>query len=127
MNDPLYNQLGDTDKIVLKFSTLLHDIGKLKIPDEILNKPGKYTDEEFDLVKRHTKFGYELLKPLNIDPHIKKAALLHHERCDGSGYPLKATQKDLDELAADQKFLRENGMMEKDVNIKEIVLPTALK
>ena len=44
---------------------LLHDIGKLKIPDEILNKPDKYTDEEFDLVKRHTKFGYELLKTLN--------------------------------------------------------------
>ena len=62
---------------------LLHDIGKLKI----------------DLVKRHTKFGYELLKPLNIDPHIKKAALLHHERCDGSGYPLKATQKDLDDFS----------------------------
>ena len=78
---------------------LLHDIGKLKIPDEILNKPGKYTDEEFDLVKRHTKFGYELLKTLNIDPHIKKAALLHHERCDGSGYPLKATQKDLDDFS----------------------------
>lgn len=78
---------------------LLHDIGKLKIPDEILNKPDKYTDEEFDLVKRHTKFGYELLKTLNIDPHIKKAALLHHERCDGSGYPLKATQKDLDDFS----------------------------
>ena len=77
----------------------MHDIGKLKIPDDILNKPGKYTDEEFDLVKRHTKFGYELLKPLQIDPHIKKAALLHHERCDGSGYPLKATQKDLDDCS----------------------------
>lgn len=39
------------------------------------------------------------MKPLNIDPHIKKAALLHHERCDGSGYPLKATQKDLDDFS----------------------------
>lgn len=78
---------------------LLHDIGKLKIPDDILNKPDKYTDEEFDLVKKHTKFGYDLLKPLSIDPHIKKAALLHHERCDGSGYPLKVAQKDLDDFS----------------------------
>ena len=47
----------------------------------------------------YVRGGYELLKPLNIDPHIKKAALLHHERCDGSGYPLKATQKDLDDFS----------------------------
>lgn len=66
---------------------LLHDIGKLKIPEEILNKPGKYTDEEFALVKRHPIFGYELLKPLPLDERIKQAALSHHERCDGSGYP----------------------------------------
>lgn len=85
------------DLNTLMLCGLLHDIGKLKISDDILNKPDKYTDEEFDLVKKHTKFGYDLLKPLSIDPHIKKAALLHHERCDGSGYPLKATQKDLDD------------------------------
>ena len=68
----IYKRLENPELLTL--AALLHDIGKLKIPDEILNKPGKYTDEEFDLVKRHTKFGYELLKTLNIDPHIKKAA-----------------------------------------------------
>ena len=66
---------------------LLHDIGKLVIPEEILNKPGKLTDEEFAIVKSHPKYGYELLRNQNIDSRIKKSALMHHERCDGSGYP----------------------------------------
>lgn len=78
---------------------VLHDIGKLKIPEEILNKPGKYTDEEFYLVKRHTQYGYELLHPLNIDDRIKKAARSHHERCDGSGYPTGLHGDDTDEFA----------------------------
>lgn len=67
---------------------ILHDIGKLKIPEEILNKPGKYTDKEFTMVRKHTQLGYDLLEPLPIDNHVKKAALSHHERCDGSGYPM---------------------------------------
>lgn len=77
---------------------LLHDIGKLLIPGEILNKPGQYTDEEFELVKKHTRYGYDLLKDLPLDPHIKIAALLHHERCDGSGYPM-ALSEDIDTYA----------------------------
>lgn len=77
---------------------LLHDIGKLRIPEEILNKPGSYTDEEFDLVKKHTQYGYDLLRDLPIDPHIKAAALLHHERCDGSGYPTGISE-DIDTYA----------------------------
>ena len=66
---------------------LLHDIGKLVIPEEILNKPGKLTDEEFAIVRSHPKYGYELLRNQNIDSRIKKSALMHHERYDGSGYP----------------------------------------
>ena len=66
---------------------LLHDIGKLVIPEEILNKPDKLTDEEFAIVKSHPKYGYELLRNQNIDSRIKKSALMHHERYDGSGYP----------------------------------------
>lgn len=77
---------------------LLHDIGKLLIPNDILNKPGQYTDEEFELVKKHPRYGYDLLKNLPIDPHIKIAALLHHERCDGSGYPM-GLSKDIDNYA----------------------------
>ena len=76
----------DFDLLIL--AALLHDIGKAKIPPEILNKPGKYTDEEFALVRKHPTLGYEiLLQYPRLDNRVKNAALMHHERCDGSGYP----------------------------------------
>ena len=84
---------------MLTLAGLLHDIGKLKIPTELLNKPGKYTDEEFAQVRLHTQYGYELLKPLPLDAHIKLAALSHHERCDGTGYPNGLTTNDIDPYA----------------------------
>lgn len=84
----------------LTLAGALHDIGKLKIPAEVLNKPGKYTDEEFTLVKQHPKFGYDILKSLPLDSHVKKAALCHHERSDGSGYPTGLSQSDIDDYAA---------------------------
>jgi uncharacterized domain HDIG len=84
----------------LTLAGALHDIGKLKIPAEVLNKPGKYTDEEFALVKQHPKFGYDILKSLPLDSHVKKAALCHHERSDGSGYPTGLSQSDIDDYAA---------------------------
>ena len=62
-------------------------------------KPGKYTDEEFAQVRLHTQYGYELLKPLPLDAHIKLAALSHHERCDGTGYPNGLTTNDIDPYA----------------------------
>ena len=65
----------------------------------LLNKPGKYTDEEFAQVRLHTQYGYELLKPLPLDAHIKLAALSHHERCDGTGYPNGLTTNDIDPYA----------------------------
>jgi putative nucleotidyltransferase with HDIG domain len=71
----------------LTFSGILHDIGKLFIPPEILNKPGKLTESEYDAVKKHPVLGAELLKRLNIDGIELKLVLEHHERCDGSGYP----------------------------------------
>ncbi len=83
----------------LTLAGLLHDIGKAKIPADLLNKPGKYTDEEFALVKQHPQFSYDLLADLPLDNHIKMAALSHHERCDGSGYPSGLTQNDTDDYA----------------------------
>ncbi len=69
-------------------SGLLHDIGKVKIPKPILSKTGRLTTEEFDIIKNHTIFGYEIVKQSKeLDPDIKRAILLHHERMDGSGYP----------------------------------------
>lgn len=74
---------------VLMTCGLFHDIGKLLIPREILTKPGKLTDEEYAIMKTHAVKGYELLKDLELDDRVLKAAMAHHERCDGSGYPLK--------------------------------------
>ena len=87
------------DLDTLTLAGLLHDIGKCKIPEEILNKPGKLTDEEFAEIKKHPKYGYDLLKNLNVDSRVKKAALMHHERCDGSGYPSGLDEDLLDEFA----------------------------
>jgi len=74
----------------LSLSALLHDFGKMKVPQEILNKPTKLTDDEFEEMKKHTIFGYQIVKNMeNITEQIAEVALLHHERLDGSGYPLK--------------------------------------
>lgn len=78
---------------------LLHDIGKLEIPSEILDKPSALTPEEFDIVKTHTTKGYQILKSKNVDDHIKYAALMHHERCDGSGYPNQYLGRSIDSYA----------------------------
>ncbi|WP_372663467.1 HD-GYP domain-containing protein [Cohnella sp.] len=75
----------------------LHDIGKAKIPGEILKKPGKLTAEEYELMKQHTIFGYEMIKQsIGIPERNAFVALQHHEREDGSGYPfgLKGNQID---------------------------------
>ncbi|MCI8485040.1 MAG: HD-GYP domain-containing protein [Lachnospiraceae bacterium] len=87
------------DLDILTLCGLFHDIGKVQIPDEVLNKPGKYTDEEFALIRQHPAASYHLLKNLPIDERIKHAALMHHERCDGSGYPQKLKSAEIDDFA----------------------------
>lgn len=66
---------------------LLHDIGKIGIPDEILNKPGKLTEAEYEIVKEHAYRGYEILKKVKKQTFLAEGARHHHERFDGSGYP----------------------------------------
>lgn len=78
---------------------LFHDIGKLTIPNEIISKPGKLSKEEFNIIKRHPIAGYELLKELNINPHVVNAALQHHQKCDGTGYPEGFDVKEIDPYA----------------------------
>lgn len=69
---------------------LLHDIGKMRIPDRILNKPGKLSDDEFELMKKHVSFGCLLLENIqHLSPISVSVAAEHHERFDGTGYPLK--------------------------------------
>ncbi|MDW7675127.1 MAG: HD-GYP domain-containing protein [Bacillota bacterium] len=73
---------------------LLHDIGKAAIPNEILNKNGILTREEYDVIKQHTVLGYGLVEKYDdIDLEVKRAVLLHHERIDCSGYPFKASSE----------------------------------
>ncbi len=66
---------------------LLHDVGKIGIPDTILNKPGKLTNEEFAIIKTHPSIGAEILKNITEFPEISHGAHWHHERYDGRGYP----------------------------------------
>jgi len=68
-------------------ASLLHDIGKIAIPIEILNKPGKLSKPEFELIKTHPLTGYNLLCDVDFDYPISEIILQHHERIDGSGYP----------------------------------------
>jgi putative nucleotidyltransferase with HDIG domain len=69
------------------YIALLHDIGKIAIPDSILNKPGRLTDEEFKVMKSHTTRGAAILKGISTIPQIVEGAKSHHERYDGTGYP----------------------------------------
>jgi HD-GYP domain-containing protein (c-di-GMP phosphodiesterase class II) len=77
------------ESLLLKNASPMHDIGKIGIPDAILNKPGRFTDEEFNIMKSHSEIGYKMLKHSNRSI-LKAAAILahqHHERWDGKGYP----------------------------------------
>lgn len=87
----------DTD--MLTAAGLLHDIGKVRIPKEIICKPGKLTDIEYQIIKSHPTLGYDVLKDMLIDEHIKLGALMHHERYDGGGYPGRIKGNQIDEVA----------------------------
>ena len=76
------------DKIEgIRIASLIHDIGKIGLPTEILSKPGKLTDIEFSLIKEHSQVGYNILKAIDFSYPIANTVLQHHERLDGSGYP----------------------------------------
>lgn len=87
------------DKELATSCGLFHDIGKLTIPEDIIKKPAKLTDEEYDIIKTHPLEGYRILKKQDINQHIKNSALMHHERCDGGGYPLGVKADKIDRFA----------------------------
>ncbi len=72
---------------VVRIAGLLHDIGKISVPQEILSKPGKLTDIEFQLIKVHSQVGYDILKNVEFPWPIADIVIQHHERMNGSGYP----------------------------------------
>lgn len=83
----------------LFYTALLHDIGKIGVPDKILNKPGKLTDEEYAIIKQHTTIGYKILQDMTTIPYIKDGAHYHHEHYDGTGYPEGLKGTDIPEVA----------------------------
>jgi HD-GYP domain-containing protein (c-di-GMP phosphodiesterase class II) len=89
--------LSESDITILSLAATLHDVGKVKVPIEILNKPGKLSDDEYALVKKHTIYGYELLKDtIGLNQRIPLVALQHHERNDGKGYPFGLKKDKID-------------------------------
>src|ERR671927_617498 len=83
----------------LGLGLLLHDIGKLAIPTEILNKPGKLDEAEWELMRAHPRTGVEMLRSDLISPLVKVVVRSHHERWDGAGYPDARRGTEIHELA----------------------------
>lgn len=71
----------------VEMAGLLHDIGKIAVDNNVLNKPGKLTDAEYEMIKRHPEIGYHILKSADEYTSISDYVLAHHERWDGTGYP----------------------------------------
>ena len=78
---------------------LLHDVGKIGIPNAIINKPGRLTDAEYEIIKQHPKMGVEILKKISIAPNLSIGAHYHHERFDGKGYPEGLKGEEIPEIA----------------------------
>lgn len=87
------------EKEIATVCGLLHDIGKLRIPEQIVKKAARLTDEEYDLIKTHPMEGYNILFESRFIASIQNAALMHHERSDGSGYPLGLKGNQIDKFA----------------------------
>ncbi|SFH69769.1 HD domain-containing protein [Tindallia magadiensis] len=88
-------KLSENDCAEIEIAGYLHDIGKLTVPSEILDKPGDLTAEEYNVMKGHTYYGYILLKDLEGMERIKDYVSFHHEKMNGTGYPFKLTGEEL--------------------------------
>ncbi|MBO7123592.1 MAG: HD-GYP domain-containing protein [Treponema sp.] len=93
-------RLGKTETACrnIYLAALLHDVGKIGIPNEIINKRGKLTPEEYDSVKQHSVIGAQILSNITQIPHIADGAYYHHERYDGKGYPVGLAGKKIPEI-----------------------------
>ncbi|MCH5337169.1 MAG: HD domain-containing protein [Acetatifactor sp.] len=85
-----WTAMSEEDREELILSGFYYDIGKLKLPYDVLWRPGKLSQEEFDVVKKHPSIGWAMLGNTGLSSHIQDAVLMHHERMDGSGYPKHA-------------------------------------
>lgn len=116
----------------IHFAAIVHDIGKIKIPEEILNKRGALDDNEFAIMRKHPELGYHLLKDIMPESIAAEVALQHHERLNGSGYPFGLRAKDVnpvtriiavadvvDTMASPQVYRPALGMDEVQQEIKQ--------
>ncbi len=89
LSTAIATELGMSDQEVgeIRVAALVHDVGKISVPAEILSKPGMLSLTEFALVKKHAETGYRIISSANIDGPLGELVFQHHERCDGSGYP----------------------------------------
>lgn len=92
--------MNGTEKNLLTLCGLLHDVGKLLVNKDVLRKPARLTEDEFEEIKQHPLRGYQSLKDKKIPESVKRAVLLHHERCDGKGYPFGFRISEIDPYAA---------------------------
>lgn len=91
--------MPEEEQDILTLAGLLHDVGKMGIPGKIIKKAGLLTEEEYELIKQHPQKGYDFLKKHPLDERIMNVALMHHERCDGSGYPQGLKADEIDDFA----------------------------
>ena len=91
--------LSDEECEKVYFSALLHDVGKIGVRDEVINKPGRLTDEEYAHIKTHPVLGYQILSSIKQSPYLSIGAHYHHERYDGKGYPDGLSGEDIPEIA----------------------------
>ncbi len=90
---------SDEDQKIIYYAGLLHDVGKIRVSEAVINKPGKLSDEEFDQIRIHPVSGYHILKDIHDDERIGYGAKYHHERYDGTGYPNGLAGKNIPEIA----------------------------
>lgn len=97
----LAKELGYDEETVERYYNiaLLHDIGKISVPSTVLNKSGKLTNLEFEVIKSHTERGYDVLRSIHIMPELAVGAEAHHERPDGRGYPLGLKEDEIPRVA----------------------------
>jgi putative two-component system response regulator len=118
-------EIGGIDPVRFRLAGDLHDVGKIGVPDNVLNKPDRLTDEEFALVRKHPETGAHILEPLIDDPMVIGVVRWHHERWDGRGYPDGLVGEDiplaariitfadtLDALTTDRPYRRALGEVE---------------
>ena len=90
-------EMGLSKQVIdgIRMAGVIHDLGKISVPAEILSKPGKLSDSEFSLIKQHPQAGYEILKGIDFKWPVADIVLQHHERLDGSGYPYNLQKDDI--------------------------------